>query len=283
MGNNKHEKKFVDYWTFKNAYDLLIGLIKNAVPESLKIDSINEKTTDTGVTVDGVLLKDGYVHPQSIKPITYYNIIATGILPNEAELLKYGFNHVTVASSSSNGVALPIEVTNQKLYINNYTSEVITIYGNQDGQNIIQDVTNATPTTMSSINLSPGKSVEFVRIGSIWLAVSFNGIANKPLVYKAILTQSGTNVPVETILNKGDNNFFKDLTWSRVNVGMYRIVSSGITNTNTLVLTGVSTPIGLEIGFQITNGEILIAQYKNGVLSDTFDNPIHISIEYYGS
>ena len=228
-------------------------------------------------------MKDGYVDPQSINPIIYHNIVARGTDAANSEQLMYGFNKVTIASSNDRCVALPVEITNQKLYVNNYTSEIITVYGNKNGESIVQNVTNATPTTMSSINLSPGKTVEFVRIGSVWLAVSFNGIANKPLVYKAILTQSGPNAPVATVLNSGDNNFFKDLTWSRINIGMYRIVRSGITNTNTLVLIGVSTPIGLEIGFQITNDEILITQYKNGVLSDNFDNPIHISIEYYKS
>ena len=286
MGNNKHEKKFVDYWTFKNAYDLLIGLIKNAVPEPLKIDSINEKTIDTGVTVDGVLLKDGYVDPLSINPITYYNIEATGTTSLGSQLLKYGFNQVTVASSNNRCVSLPEEITNQKLYINNYTSEVITVYGNKAGQLILQNVTNNTPTTFDNIDLQPGKTVEFVRIGSIWLAVSFNGVANKPLVYKAILTQSGTNAPVATVLNSGDANYLGDLTWLRISAGLYYCDLTGASISNTLVnfnfIGGSPTQNMYCISGQSGNQKINISSYNNGIAYDGFQY-LSITIEYYGS
>ena len=48
MGNNKQEKRFVDYWTFKNAYDKLIELINNLAQQ------IQTTTTKIGTPVNAV-------------------------------------------------------------------------------------------------------------------------------------------------------------------------------------------------------------------------------------
>ena len=222
MGNNrdqKQAKRFVDYWTFKNAYDEIINLIKSLRTNTLNVDTINESTPGHGVTIDGVLLKDGFIDPTSISAIDYYNVTATGLNAAGAKLLKYGYNQVTTATSSEKCVALPTEITNQKLYIKNSVPESIYIYGNQLGEFIIQDVTNSYPSTLNSITLNPGQSVELIRVGSVWLAISFSGVANKPLIYKAILTQTNTNAPIATVLNSNDSNYLGDLTWERYGVG----------------------------------------------------------------
>lgn len=283
MGNNSNQnqtKRFVDYWTFKNAYDEIINLIKSLRTNTLNVNTINESTSDSGVTIDGVLLKDGYIDPKSINPITYHNIIATGTNAAGAKLLKYGYNQITTATSSEKCVALPTEITNQKLYINNYTSESIYIYGNQLEEFIIQDVTNNTPSTFSNITLNPGKSVELIRVGSVWLAISFSGVANKPLIYKAILTQTGSNDPVATVLNGNDANYL-NIVWTRNGDGSYLGTYNGITNINTI--PHVSGAFADTFGYDVKaiSDAVWITQYDGAVATDGILY-LYVTIEYYG-
>ena len=52
-------------------------------------------------------------------------------------------------------------------------------------------------------------------------------------IYKAILTQSGTNDPVATVLNGNDSNYL-NIVWTRNGNGSYLGTYNGITNTNTI-------------------------------------------------
>lgn len=166
MGNNKQGKRFVDYWTFKNAYDQLVASIKNLIP-ALSINGQN--------------------------------------------LTIVGGNTVTLPS----------------------------------------------------------------------------GIPSTPKVYKAILTQSGTNSPVVTVLNSSDANYLGNLTWNRLDVGQYGASKTGVTVANTLFHVtsnygATSTDIitleiaaafdTLFIGTHSPSGA-----YKDGITQ------MFVTIEYYGN
>jgi hypothetical protein len=51
-----------------------------------------------------------------------------------------------------------------------------------------------------------------------------NSAAEAPKVYRALLTQSGTNAPVATVL---ENTLGGTLVWSRLNQGVYRGTLTG--------------------------------------------------------
>jgi len=53
-------------------------------------------------------------------------------------------------------------------------------------------------------------------------------------VYTALLTQSGTNAPVATVLE----NTLGSITWSRINTGIYLAKSSNLFTTNTAIIIG---------------------------------------------
>lgn len=109
-------------------------------------------------------------------------------------------------------------------------------------------------------------------------------IPSTPKVYKAILTQSGTNAPDAKVLNSSDANYLGDLTWYRDNVGRYYASKIGISSKNTLVsICGIRTADTETVysGNAQTNtviiNQFVAGSYIDGILY------MAVTIEYYGS
>ena len=104
-----------------------------------------------------------------------------------------------------------------------------------------------------------------------------------PKVYKAILTQNGTNPPTATVLNSTDVNYLGDLTWEYNGVGAYLASKVGITGTNTLVtISGAWMTLGNVLAYA-SSGTINIDTYNNTGVNENISPTISIIIEYYGA
>ena len=89
---------------------------------SIGTDTISEKTGATGVTVDGVLLRDGLVAGQdpSLKTVTLAGVSPNGTTQGSATLLGTGYSRVSGASATDNAVKLPSAALSLHCVVLNY-------------------------------------------------------------------------------------------------------------------------------------------------------------------
>lgn len=101
----------------------------------------------------------------------------------------------------------------------------------------------------------------------------------EPLIYRAILTQSGTSAPVATVLQ---NDFDDDITYTYTSIGTYTATATGLLNNTTgIEISGghnstnsSDVPIfGIKEqtnnNFIITSGDSLNQGLFNGILNKT--------------
>lgn len=271
MGNNrdqKQAKRFVDYWTFKNTYDEIINLIKSLSTNIFKVDTINESTPGSGVTIEGVRILDGLIAPGSIPPVAYTNISASGETADAAAPLSYGFNYINNASAGQRGVYLPIDIQEQDVYIINSTTTPIYVYGENAASSILKLDTKDFVADTTYLVLKQNESVKFFRVGTRWIGESFNGVKNKPLVYTALLSQSGTNAPTVTVLENSIGN----IVWGYLASGVYTATLTGafIESKTVAFISGTlgwgsSAILGSGTGFYRISDDALGLQVLNGV------------------
>lgn len=122
---------------------------------TLKVDNITEKTTDSGVTVEGVLIKDGVITTSSpIVDSVDPAITATGSDDTDGYALSKKFNVIT-GGADNTGVELPTAVAGLEIVVANLTSSLKKVYANASDQ--IDDKT----ATTGSITLQPEQVVVF--------------------------------------------------------------------------------------------------------------------------
>ena len=66
---------------------------------TVQVDTINESTTDSGVTVDGVLIKDGGIQGASgipLQVVTYQNIITGSNTITSTSFTAVSYTHLTL-------------------------------------------------------------------------------------------------------------------------------------------------------------------------------------------
>lgn len=107
-----------------------------------------------------------------------------------------------------------------------------------------------------------------------------------PKIYKAILTQTGTNDPVATVLNENDSNYLGNLTWQRYSTGEFGASKNGVSSTNTSFIAssnfGASSSDLITIQVSCSNNVIYFATYVSGIFKDGI-NQMFVTIEYYGA
>lgn len=211
---------------------------------------------------------------------------ATGSSDSDANLLALGHNLVN-SGGVGRGVLLPQTPNSGDVVVVSTTGNYeITIYS-ATGSN-----TNQIITGVQGYNSTSGYSylkkysiTRYTYIGTtgLWLEEIIEGTQSnlKPKVYKAILTQSGTNAPVATVLNGNDANYLGDLTWQRDVSGTCSTSKTGISNTNTICNTNLrSGNYNNVIVVSPTTNSIVIRNFISNAFSDGFS--ISITIEYYG-
>lgn len=77
--------------------------------------------------------------------------------------------------------------------------------------------------------------------GSKW--VKSGTVSTGFKVYRAVITQSGTDAPTVTVLNAADGNYLGAVTWSYVSAGVYTGTFSGTPLTSGKTFVRFSTPV----------------------------------------
>ena len=99
-------------------------------------------------------------------------------------------------------------------------------------------------------------------------------------VYTALLTQTGENAPVATVLE----NTIGDIVWARISEGSYEgILANAFTNNKTFILVGANLSDGTsEITFETSAflSKIFLATYAARLTSDglLINTPIEIRV-----
>ena len=92
-------------------------------------------------------------------------------------------------------------------------------------------------------------------------------------VYTALLTQSGTDAPVATVL---ENTLGGDIVWSRGGEGYYIATSSGLfTIDKTVVFIEPSSNLAITGYFQVNNKTINTVEIATVVTIGTADNGLY--------
>ncbi len=162
-----------------------------------------------------------------------------------------------------------------------------------------RQVTTVDPAkTLLPVGLKDGRRDDEYLAGAITVEDLAAQIAPQPAykVYTALLTQSGTDAPVATVL---ENTLGGEVVWSRVGVGIYSaILANAFTADNTIFPQGIEWTAGLGVvpltkntffdhGYQIyriDSNEINFATYDSSYVSkelSDISNSAKIFIENY--
>ena len=125
-------------------------LFEEDVPVPILVDEINEGTTDAGVTVEGVLLKDGTI--TTTAPLIYSVDPAVtahaGGTKAAAFPVTEEINIITVCASDGDSILLPAAVVGLDIKVVNLSENLLYVYG--AGTNTIDDILTANPFIMQA-------------------------------------------------------------------------------------------------------------------------------------
>lgn len=193
VGGKKYRIKLYTY--VKNAVEYMFetGAVEL---DSANSDVINEATAGAGVTVDGVLLKDGIVaFPASMVSI----MAAAGSNAATATQLTGKFSSIT---SGTGGVALHASpLYGQEVYVSNTTGVTISIYGNVANGSIMS-VGNGWGSFTSSVTIKHTEIYRFINVSGQWFGELVVGPSGT-LSLDTINERTGTaGVTIDSVLLK---------------------------------------------------------------------------------
>jgi len=121
--------------------DFKTDLFEEDVPVPILVDTINEGTTGSGVTIDGVLLKDGTITTtapiiRSLDPA----VTAAGTTQATAVFTLTEEINIITAGAANTGVQLPVAVVGLSITVYNDTASVKKIYANDSTSQTIDDL-----------------------------------------------------------------------------------------------------------------------------------------------
>jgi len=101
-----------------------------------------------------------------------------------------------------------------------------------------------------------------------------------PIIYKAIITQTGTAAPVATIL---ENSLNTNVIWTRDSAGSYYgTLEGGEFNTPTFILATIAKPTGAFLIYGYTSGSVLTVLTKDAAgVADDLDGTAYIEVQVY--
>ena len=132
----------------------------------------------------------------------------------------------------------------------NFTNVASVVSGTINTTGCVFDAIGTTPTTYSN-----GSTLAHYETQSYTYEDLKTGLNGNPKVYKALLTQSGTNAPVATVLV---NTLSGTPVWSRVSIGYYKLTLSSEFTTNKTYYP----PFG-EMGNILSDGSSGITLYDD--------------------
>lgn len=200
---------------------------------TVNCDVITELTADTGVTIDGVLLKDGTVTktgPDMIDVNTGITAFATGGQAS-ATALTGQYNNVTTVASAGDSVKLLTAVTGLVQEVKNSGATTLAVFPNTS------DSINALAINLS-IDILPGATKRFIAISATVWETQEVVTLNAPTTQKGSLSFKAT-----------DNAANSDVTITNASMGQDTIISfpdpGGATGT-AMLLEGAQTIAGVQ-------------------------------------
>lgn len=166
---NVNQTTYATWAAFKTAINLMIDAGIGAggsviIPDPLLSDEIIEKTTDNGVAIEGVLLKDSKI-----------GLVASGLVTMQAagtgaatatELV--GGSFFNIENGGTGGVALPTDPMNsEEIYIVNASGVSIKVFADVAGSTGL--VTTSFTSPVVSFTLADGKICKYKYIQGLWL------------------------------------------------------------------------------------------------------------------
>jgi hypothetical protein len=100
-----------------------------------------------------------------------------------------------------------------------------------------------------------------------------------PIIYKAIITQTGTAAPVATIL---ENSLNTNVIWTRSGVGVYKgSLEGGEFNTPTFVLATIASPGAFLIYGNTANSDIIVSTKDAAGVAVDLVGTAYIEVQVY--
>lgn len=236
----------------EDAFDLetYIGQVAPAftLPNIIELDGINEATTNGGITIDGVLIKDGvYAFPASMTTF----VAAAGNNAGTATVLTGKLNDIYTGAGGT-GVALPTSpLFGQELYVVNTTGNAIRIYSNAAGANLIV-VGNGYNSSSSSTDIQHNEIFKFVFTDGKWVAEVIAG-PSSTLRADVISERTGTaGVTIDGVLIKDSSIKLADGTVDNLSIKIGADSDNGFYGISDIQL-GVAVE-GALVGFFNENG-----------------------------
>jgi len=243
--------------------DTYIGQVAPAfvLPNVIELDGINEATLNGGVTIDGLLLKDGvYAFPASM--VSFAS--PAGNNAATATQLTGKFNWI--GGSGSGGVVLPASpLFGQVTYVTNTIGSTVRIYGNPAGGTIIKPGSGFTSSS-SDVDIKHNETFKFTFVsGSTWITEILVG-PSTIIQVNTISERTGTaGVTIDDALIKDGSFTGKQATATATSDGLTtglltgadQFVSVTSANADHIVALPITTsiPLGTKIrGFVGANG-----------------------------
>lgn len=200
---------------------------------TVKTDVISELTSGVGVTIDGVLLKDGTVTktgPDMIDVNTGITAFATGG-QGSATALTGQYNNVTTVATAGDSVKLLTSVQGTVQEVKNSGATTLAVFPNTS------DSINALAVNLS-VDILPGATKRFIAISdTVWET-------QEVLTLNAPTTQTGS-----ISLKATDNAANHDITLTNASHGQDTVISipdgGGATST-VMLLEGAQTIAGVQ-------------------------------------
>ncbi len=194
-----------------------------------KMDIISELTAATGVTVDGVLLKDGTVTttgPDKIDVNTTITAFATGGQAS-ATALTGQYNNVTTVATAGDSVKLLTDVAGLKQTVKNSGVATLAVFPNTS------DSINALAVNLS-IDLLPGAEATFIGVDATIWETQEAVTLNAPTTQTGSLTVKATDNAANHDLVVTNASHGQDSTYSIPDSGL--ATASFVTVTNALTI-----------------------------------------------
>ncbi len=255
---------------------------------TVNVDVLNEFTSGAGVTIDGVLLKDGTVTktgPDNIDVNTGISANAGGGV-GSAVALTGQYNNVTTVATAADSVKLLTAVTGLIQEVKNSGANTLAVFPNTD------DSINALAADLS-IDILPGCTKRFIAISAVVWETQEVITLNAPTTQRGSLSL----IPVDNAANHeiaiSNVSHGQDSTYSIPDSGLS--AASFVVSTNALTiaeadqndLTGtVGTVAGtnisvVETGNQTLHKSVFTMAAHALTVTDTGANGAHGTQEFY--
>lgn len=275
-------------WNYLGSLDQSVATTDNVTFNSVSTDTVNENTLDAGVTIDGVLIKDGNVDGVDVSALKTdvdgFPDALKNLTTSEINQLE-NINSVTISNAQWGFVGAMDQgvATTDNVVFNTVGNTTLTLSGNDiidvNGNELISFTTTASAVNNLSIaNAASGNSVEVSTIGGDTdVGLNFN-------LKNAGLFSINSSTGVNDIIDSGGTTASQELVTR--NYVDSQISGSGIDENNPITDTNGNELLSFSaVASAVNQVNITNAATGNNVLIGTAgdDTNIGMSLQTAGS